>query len=380
MPPRTNPAFRNWLKSAVNMKLTSDAAVLRITYEGITNYESFLDFDRDSIEALSKACAQAIPAVIADAANHIEAENAVPAANISTISIRRLVVATNAVKFYTSIGRTPTAANMHYSNVLSGFKTDHEAYQLLRKQDAPDVPMVNDKDKEKKIIKWVPLFEDTLSRTFGSKGPLLYVIREAAEVPPEADDPLDADSHFGSSGSLLEELITRLPHNGPIFRDDNKTVFMMIATAVAGTSVESTIKSYSRRKDGRAAFCALISNHAGDTKYCAIVRSRNNLLQNIKWNGRNYPLEQHVSNHRTAIDDLRECNNHVGNAVPNEQQRVEYLLDSTSSQDNSLQAAIEDIQDCLAEFLERIEELEEALASGQLGTSGSQLQSQDKNG
>jgi hypothetical protein len=69
-----------------------------------------------------------------------------------------------------------------------------------------------------------------------------------------------------------------------------------------------------------------------------------NLLQNIKWNGRSYPLEQHVSNHRTAVDDLNECSAHIGNAVPDMKQRVEYLLESLSCQDSSLQAAMGNIR------------------------------------
>ena len=90
----------------------------------------------------------------------------------------------------------------------------------------------------------------------------------------------------------MEELINCLPHYGPIFLDDNKTVFVVIAKAVAGTYVESTIKPYSIRNDGCAAFLALIANHTGDTKYRAIVKSRSNLIHNIKWNVRNYPLER----------------------------------------------------------------------------------------
>ena len=116
---------------------------------------------------------------------------------------------------------------------------------------------------------------------------------------------------------MLEELINSLPRAGPIFRYDNKTVFVMISKAVDGTSVESAIKAYLRRKDGWAAFLALISNHTGDTKYRAIVKPRSNLLHNIKWNGWNYPLEQHVSNHRTVIDDLRDCATHIGNDILN---------------------------------------------------------------
>ena len=117
----------------------------------------------------------------------------------------------------------------------------------------------------------------------------------------------------------------------------------MIPKTVAGISVDSTIKYYSRRKDVRAAFLALISNHTGDTKYRAIVKPRSNLLHNIKWNGWNYPLEQHVSNHKTAIDNLRDCITHIGNAVPNNPQMVEFLLKHITSQYNALQAAMGNI-------------------------------------
>ena len=37
------------------MKLSSDVSVLSITYEGLTNFQSFMGFDRDSIESIYKA-------------------------------------------------------------------------------------------------------------------------------------------------------------------------------------------------------------------------------------------------------------------------------------------------------------------------------------
>ena len=64
------------------------------------------------------------------------------------------------------------------------------------------------------------------------------------------------------------------------------------------------------------------------------------LLQSVKWNGRSYPLESHVFNHRQAVDDLKDCANHITVAVPDQSQRVEYLIDSISSNDTALQAAI----------------------------------------
>ena len=47
-----------------------------------------------------------------------------------------------------------------------------------------------------------------------------------------------------------------------------------------------------------------------------------------------------MSNHRQAFDDLRECASHITTNVPGEPQRVEYLIDSIISKDNTLQAAI----------------------------------------
>ena len=88
---------------------------------------------------------------------------------------------------------------------------------FCRKQTSLEVPLVSDKYKEKKIIKWVPLFEDALSSTFGSKYPLVFIVRENAEVPNVGDYPLTANVHYGASGSMLEELINCLPHAGPIF-------------------------------------------------------------------------------------------------------------------------------------------------------------------
>lgn len=115
MPPATTAAFRSWLKSNPNMKLTSDSSVTRITYEGITTFNSLLDFDKKSIESLSTICKESIPAVVADPAAGIAAEAEVRGANISSIAIRRLIVAANAAKYYDSISRTMDATNMHYT-------------------------------------------------------------------------------------------------------------------------------------------------------------------------------------------------------------------------------------------------------------------------
>ena len=347
MPPVVSASFKQYLKSANNIKLSSDAAVNRIIYEGLTNFESLTDFDKKSIESLTATCKEKIPAITADPDAGITAEIEIAGANISSISIRRLVVACMASKYYASIGRTMNNACMHYANVLADFKVDREAYKALKEDDAPKAPSINDKDNDRKVIKWAPIFKDCLSRTFGHNGPLIYILRDDAAVEDEALDPLQVHattgavtSYYGKSGSLQDELIARLPHTGPIYKQDNASVFILIEKSARNTSVESTVKSFARTKDGRGAFLAIIANHAGETKYRAIHKKRMNLLQNIKWNGRSYPLESHVSNHRQAVDDIRECSNHITVVVPDQSQRVEYLIDSISCNDTTLQASL----------------------------------------
>ena len=100
------------------MKWSSDASELRITYEGLTSFQSFMEFDHDSIKSLSKAFSKDIDEIVADTPNWIAVKNTVPGTNISTISIRRLIVATNAVKYYTEMRWMPDFNNMHYVNVL----------------------------------------------------------------------------------------------------------------------------------------------------------------------------------------------------------------------------------------------------------------------
>ena len=59
-------AFKSWLKASTNMKLSSDASVNRVTHEGITDFNSLVDFDKQSIQNLPKVCKETIAAIVAD--------------------------------------------------------------------------------------------------------------------------------------------------------------------------------------------------------------------------------------------------------------------------------------------------------------------------
>ena len=160
------------------------------------------------------------------------------------------------------------------------------------------------------------------------------------QVPLEIDDPLTGYDYFGKSGGLVQEMTARIPLSGPLFKSDNKTVYLQLAEACRGTACESTVKTKGFRQDGRAAFFALIDHHVGDEKYRAIAKKLINKLMSTKWNGKVYSMEKHVSTHRQCVEELINCAEHVTTSVPGEEQRVQYLIDSIDCGEQAVQATI----------------------------------------
>ena len=176
-------AFKGWLKSFNNMKLSSDALVLRLSHEGITNFASLSDFDKKSNQNLPNICKNSIPAIDADASSNIGATAAVSEANVSSILVSRLVTSVNAVKYYGFITQVTNLDIMSYSKVLATLKVEHEACISVKDEAKPKFPKTNDRDNTRKIICWHPIFKERPSSSCGSRDPLSYVLRKDSVVP-----------------------------------------------------------------------------------------------------------------------------------------------------------------------------------------------------
>ena len=227
----TSATFRSWLKASTNMKLRSDSSVLRVTHEGITSYDTLVDFDKAAIKNLPRVCKGSIDAIAADIANNVQAEASVPGANVSSIYIQRLIVAANSARYYVSIGRKMDASSMHYGNFLSTFNIEWESYGTIMSKDDPKLPNIIERDGDRRIIRWAPIFLDNLDAIIGAKGQLHYVLRDEPIVPLKVNDPLDQNVYCGASGGIADELVARLPHIGPIYKNDNASVYQKIEEA-----------------------------------------------------------------------------------------------------------------------------------------------------
>jgi hypothetical protein len=137
-------------------------------------------------------------------------------------------------------------------------------------------------------------------------------------------------------------LIARASHAHPLYREDNAEVYYKIEEATRGTSSAASIKPFQRRKDGRGAYNAMLTQYAGEDKWHALIKEAEDLLHNRKWKGQqtNYSLEKFIGQHQAAFVNLSQCKTHVAYQLPNEISRVTYLLTGIECMSAPLQAAM----------------------------------------
>ena len=260
--------------------------------EGITTVDDLADFDKDTLKQLAENLGKPGGQVPNAAGQMVPT----PVFVFGVKSQKRLGVACNIVKFYNTVGRPLTAANMMWSNVLKNFDIQWQALMAKKEEDRPDVPKIT---KSLPVIKWVPAFDDFLHRVIGVRNiPLAYVTRTEANVPGIAPPLMPQQPHSNEHGSVEAELVARASHQHVLFCSDNEEMYYMIAEASVGTQYAASVKPFQCRKDGRSAMMALVSQYAGKDKWQKELSQHDNLLHTRKWKGSgNFPLESFISQH-----------------------------------------------------------------------------------
>jgi hypothetical protein len=251
-------------------------------------------------------------------------------------------VAAEMLRYYETVGRVVTAANIQWIPVVKNFKEQWKAIMSKKAETEPDVPKVT---KALPIIKCTEAMVDYLHCCIGVRDiALAYVIRPDTTVG--AITALHAGSpHSTEHGSVEDELIARASHAHPLYREDNQLVYYKIEEGVRSTSFAASIKPFQRTKDGRSAWLALLNQFAGVDKWEAEIKKMEQLLHTRTWKGQgSYPLEKHVSAHRHAFVSMTAAAEHVTYQLPNEHSRVGYLLDSLQTGDAGLNAAMASVK------------------------------------
>ena len=159
----------------------------RLQQEGLQVVEDFYDFREDELTQAFKnmrtpiAGVPGIPGLpqvmapdgIAVAVPAVPAVPPIPGSPgviVSALCAKRLKVASIAYHYYTSIGRTPTPANMNYTSVLRDFHIEWEAVLKLNKEDKASVPVLS---KQVPPLKWIESLKIT-SIILSESGSALY--------------------------------------------------------------------------------------------------------------------------------------------------------------------------------------------------------------
>ena len=340
-----NDAF---FEDAQQMSLTNGQR-MRLVAEGLAQVADFEDFKEEQIDDAIKNLRTPIPgvpAVVNARGRETHAAIApIPPCIISAKCVLRLKVASVAFHYFSEIGRDIIPEGMNYTNILRGFYQEWEALLKLVKEDRPDVPILT---KSQTPIRWMESFKDCLSRTFGVRNcPIIYVIRSDPNVPDENEDPIDianGRAYSVEAGSVIQEMIRRLSHDHPLFSSDNNLVYSLLDEATRGTIYAPTVKPYAKNKDGRSAWNAIISSHAGQDKWEALVKDRMRFIMQTKWNGKTYSLEKFTGLHRSAYVSLESASEHVDFQLPSEHSRVGFILDNVTNSDPDLRAALASVR------------------------------------
>ena len=120
------------------------ATVVQMQAEGITVVGDLEGFDNETFQQLANNLrwpGGRIPDPNPDAAPG--ATIPTPPFTFGAKSHKRLGIACDLVRYYVTVGRDPTPANIHWIHVMSNFETQWKALKAKKDGDTPEVPKIN---------------------------------------------------------------------------------------------------------------------------------------------------------------------------------------------------------------------------------------------
>ena len=273
----------SFFENADQMRI-QHATVVQLALEGIQTVDDLADFDKEALQQLADNLRRPggkVPNPDPGAAAGSTIPT--PAFVFGAKSQKRLGIACELVRYYDTVGRDLTAANMRWNNVIKNFEKQWKALKPKKDDDTLDVPKIS---KALPIIKWTEEFQGHLHRVIGvTMIPLAYVTRQDEDVPAVAHPLMAGQPHSEAHGSMEGEMIAWASHTHAMFRDDNAAVYYALEEATRSTSYAASIKPFQRTKNGRGALQALTNQYTGNDKWEAEIRRQDDLLHTRVWKG-----------------------------------------------------------------------------------------------
>ena len=168
------------------------ATILQLQSEGITLVSDLADFNKDSLQQLADNLRHPGGRVL-DPNPAAQPGSTIPTPPFvfGAKSQRRITVACDLVKYYKTVDRELTVANLQWNTVMKNFDVQWTALKEKKGDDSPETPKIS---KALPVIKWTEAFKDFLNRKIGNRNiTLAYIIWEVPNPP--AVHPLLLASH-----------------------------------------------------------------------------------------------------------------------------------------------------------------------------------------
>lgn len=174
------------------------------------------------------------------------------------------------------------------------------------------------------------------------------MIREDVVAPAE-DQLIQGQAFSQENGLITDELIQRATHDHPLTKEDDCMLFEKLYNSFRGSEVETTITSKMKQNcQGRALWMAACTEWAGSDSWNAIILKNREIYENLKFTGTGqvYSLQKHVAKFQVAFSQLQLANEQPGInvTIPNDQSKIQYLLQSIKCDDVGLKSRMEIVQ------------------------------------
>ena len=151
--------------------------------------------------------------------------------------------------------------NINYNSVLKEFYIKWEALEHILKEERPNLPTLS---KTLLSLHWIESIKYYIYYYFGFRYFLfLFVIQYNVHVPDKVMYPLQDQTLFRSSGSIIDEMIYTLGDDGPFYNSDDASVYSFLEEEIWGIVYVPTVKSCVRWDDEISYWLLIISSHSG---------------------------------------------------------------------------------------------------------------------
>ena len=230
----------------------------QLVVEGITEVDDLAEYDKESWVVLAQNLKKPTGRIVDP--DHVPAAAGADAAGIAAANVivptipqppfvfgektqKRLIVASEIVRFYLTIGRALTSGGVMWDPVLKNFDLQMKSLETRMKiNEDHEIPKIT---KRLVIIKWTEALDDFLHCKIGRRMiPLAYVTRATATAPGACPPRATDMPHSTQHGSVKADLVARVSHTHPLYRDDNSTVYYYLEEATWTTSYAASIKPF----------------------------------------------------------------------------------------------------------------------------------------